>query len=71
MKKKIAPIIVTMIGCVLLLLYGSIPTLAGELGIFSWIFIVIAAGMICVLVANLIKRMRELSEEDDEDIRKY
>lgn len=71
MKKGIAPILVTIIGCVLLLLYGSIPTLAGGLGIFGWIFMVIAAGLICVLVANLIKRLRELSEEDDEDIRKY
>ena len=71
MGKRLRPIIITGIGILLLLLWGSAPLLGGGLGWLAGLFMLIAAGFICVLAVNLIKRLKELSEEDDEDISNY
>ena len=71
MGKRLIPIIITVIAILLFLLWGTAPALDGDFGWLAGIFILIAAGFICVLVVNLIKRLKELSEEDKEDISRY
>ena len=70
MNKKIAPIIITVIAVDYMFLWGTIP-FAGDMGMAGFIFMLVATVFICVLIANLLKRMREIDEEDEDDIRRY
>jgi len=70
MNKKLAPVIITVIAVAYMFLWGTIP-FAGNMGPVGIIFMLAAALLICVLIANLLKRMREIDEEDEDDIKRY
>lgn len=70
MGKKMAPILITIIAVLYFFIWGSLP-FAGAMGPTAFIFMLIAALLICVLIVNLIKRIREINEEEEEDISKY
>ena len=70
MNKKTAPVIITVIAIAYMFLWGTIP-FAGDMRGTGFIFILIATLIICVLVANLMKRIKEIDEEDKDDISRY
>lgn len=74
MKKKIAPIVVVIVMAIFIALWmsvgfwGSILEGMGPIGIF---FLVMGIGALGVLIAVLISRMKEIDNEDEDDLKKY
>lgn len=75
MKKLIAPIIISIMAAILIITYGLGLTYASELSPFPWLFkigiIFIFAYVIWTLGKVLMERIREIKEEDEDDLGKY
>ena len=63
MKKIIVPLIITII---VALVQGS-----KSLGFLSVILILALAGLLFALIYNLVERIKEIKEEDEDDLSKY
>lgn len=80
MKKKIAPIIVTIIVGFFMLVYLSVILIASfsskqkfDMYVYA-ILGLIATGIltsIIILIVTLMKRLKEIEEEDNDDLSKY
>ena len=75
MKKKIAPVIVAIVVSLLITLWAvsgllGTATLDGfaRMGLF---FLLAGIGAIGVLIAVLVIRLKEIDQEDEDDLKKY
>lgn len=76
MKKIIVPLIITIITGLIFCGYfiAIIMALVQEsrsIGILSLILIIALAGLLFALIYNLIERIKEIKEEDKDDLSKY
>ncbi|MCT4688163.1 hypothetical protein [Vallitalea sp.] len=77
MSKKFAPIFITVLLCLInaLMLYGfSFKAIISDVLIVKIIGVIFAIGIIWVIIAlivNLIRRLDELKEENEDDLSKY
>ncbi|MCT4545301.1 MAG: hypothetical protein N4A63_17345 [Vallitalea sp.] len=77
MNKKFAPIFITVLICLfeLLVLYTvSYNTIKSGVLMVQIIGVIFAIGMLFVIIAlivNLLHRLKELKEEDQDDLSKY
>ncbi|WP_273323574.1 hypothetical protein [Vallitalea guaymasensis] len=77
MSKKFAPIFITVLLCLInvLMLYGfSFNAIISGILVVQIIGVIFAIGIIWVIIAlivNLIRRLDELKEENEDDLSKY
>ena len=76
MKKIIAPLIITIITGLLFCGYFITIILAlvqqtRNLGMLSFVLIIVLAGLLFALIHNLVERIKEIKEEDEDDLSKY
>ena len=73
MKKKIAPVIITIVVSLLIILWActGLRETAGLDGFSSAGLLFLLAGGVGVLVAVLFIRLKEIDHEDEDDLKKY
>lgn len=73
MKKKIAPVIITIVVSLLIILWActGLRETAGLDGFSSAGLLFLLAGIGGVLVAVLFIRLKEIDHEDEDDLKKY
>ena len=73
--EKGAPILIIIIICIFVLLWalgGFIAgTFAGGSILLGGLFFLIGLCVIAALVVTLVRRMKDIDEEDEDDLRKY
>jgi predicted RND superfamily exporter protein len=77
MKKKFAPIFITLLICcfnifiLFIISYNLLRTKILGLIIIGLIYAIVITWVIIALIINLIKRLREIKEADEDDLSKY
>lgn len=71
MSKKVPPVIIITLAVLYVIFVGCIFALAGGFTIISICAILITSLVAGALIATLVNRMKELDEEDEDDLKKY
>lgn len=71
MSKKIPPVIVIALTVIYVIFVGCIIAFAGGFTLISLFAIIITSLIVGALIATLVNRMKEIDEEDKDDLKKY
>ncbi|MSS62432.1 hypothetical protein [Velocimicrobium porci] len=71
MTKKLPPIIIILLVIIYVISIGLVIALEGGFSPLSILSIIVTSIIVGALVATLINRIKEIHEEDDEDLKKY
>ena len=71
MTKKIPPIIIILLTVIYIISIGLTIALSDGFTILSIVVIIAISIFVGALFATLISRMKEINQEDEEDLKKY
>lgn len=71
MSKKVPPVIIITLAVLYVIFVGCIFAFAGGFTIISICAVLITSLVAGALIATLVNRMKELDEEDENDLKKY
>jgi len=71
MKKFIAPIVCGILGIVVICLYFLLIAYGIDSAIFSIVIAIIAIGLVGSMIFTINQRIKEMKEEEKDDISKY